>query len=368
MEDLKVYQASFASVRGMNQLLAESIMQRIPSEREFFELSEVNLRTLTGFSNRIFDTEYRNELLARAKAEVEYTDFAGIERLYYTDGSYPTRLLQADDAPLMLYSLGRANLNDGIFVGIVGTRHATPYGIDFVEKLVTELSEKVSMPVTIVSGLAFGIDIAAHRAALRSGLNTVAVLAHGLNTIYPAAHRNDAAEIVRRGGRLLTEYTSKDPVHKVNFLARNRIVAGICDCLIVVESAEKGGALATARIANDYNRDVFALPGRSSDRYSQGCNRLIARNMASLIQCADDLIEAMQWPVKSAVAQQQTLFQELSDEETRVMNYLETADDVGINRLSVDLNMNIGKLTALLIEMEFKGLIIKFPGGKYRKA
>lgn len=368
MDRRSIYQTAFASLRGINRVLGERLLACTGSEEGFFEASESRLRALSGFQSGIFKEDYRRGLVEKARAEVEFTDYAGIRRLYFTDDDYPQRLAQCDDAPLMLFSMGDSPLNDGLFLGIVGTRHATPYGIAFVEKLIEQLGQRLAQPLTIVSGLAFGIDIAAHRAALRRGLNTVAVLAHGLNTIYPGAHRNDAARMAQGGGRLLTEYPSSAPVHKGNFLARNRIVAGISDAVIVVESAEKGGALTTARIAADYHRDVFALPGRTSDPYSRGCNRLIARNAAALIQSADDLIDAMGWPCKPTSPEQGRLFPEMTPDEQRVVDLLTRQGEAGINRLSVELDINVGRLTALLIDMEFKGLVIKFPGGKYRPA
>lgn len=222
--------------------------------------------------------------------------------------------------------------------------------------------------LVIVSGLAYGIDIAAHRAALHCGVPTVAVLAHGLNTIYPASHRSTAADIVRSGGMLLTDYMSQDALHKGNFVARNRIVAGLCDCTVVAESAIKGGALITAGIASAYHRDVAALPGKTSDRFSQGCNKLIADNTAALISDADSLIAMMGWQSRQQEGDQATIPLILSPEEEAVIGYLTEKGEGDINTIGVTLNLPMHKLLPLLVDMEFKSLILTYPGGKYRLA
>lgn len=361
-------QIAFASLRGITQTLAGEILARIGDEESFFQATERQLGSIMGFSNKLFDREYRNKLLDTARREANFIAANSVRPVYYTDPDYPTRLSDCPDSPLMLFTAGECDLNSCLTIGIVGTRHATPYGISFTEKLVEELAERTDGNIAVISGLAFGIDIAAHRAALKAGVPTVAVLAHGLNTIYPAAHRSTAARIAKGGGALVTDYRSVDTVTKHNFLARNRIVAGLSDCLLVAESAEKGGAMVTARIAADYGRDVFALPGRVNDRYSTGCNRLIARNVAALATSADDIIDAMRWPRKTVDATQQSLFPELSDEETAVMELLHNSGEAHINSMTIALDISIGRLTALLIEMEFKGLVKPFPGGKYRPA
>lgn len=363
----QVYRIAFGSLRGMSIKLAHEIISHVGDEEVFFSASERQLSSLLGFNNKLLSQEYRNSVLENARREEEFINRNNIDVLYYTDDKYPTRLTECDDAPAIMYMTGNCDLNSSHIISIVGTRHATPYGIDFTTQLIENIATKIENPV-IVSGLAYGIDIAAHHAALKCNIPTIAVLAHGLNTIYPAAHRNSAVKIVRQNGALLTDYTSSCPVHKGNFVARNRIVAGLCDCLVVAESAEKGGALITAKIASGYNRDVFALPGRKSDKYSAGCNRLIASNVATLIENADDLIEAMCWTPRKEEGTQQELVLELSDEERAVINYLTLHSEARINQLCIALNVPIGKLMALLVDMEFKGLIINYPGGLYRLA
>ena len=251
----------------------------------------------------------------------------------------------------------------------------TIFGTQYVElpqvegvPLVADLSSRLEEPLTVVSGLAFGIDAAAHSASLKNKVPTVGVLAHGLNTIYPAQHRSMAAEIIRSGGALVTEYPSSARIHKGNFLARNRIVAALADCVVVAESAERGGALVTARLASGYSRDVFALPGRSSDPYSAGCNRLIAADSAALITDASDLISRMMWNEKPQQPAQPALFRELTPAEQSVIDVLTELGEASLNRLATASGVSIGLLMSMLVDMEFRGLILSFPGGKYRLA
>lgn len=363
-----VYRIAFSQLKGMNSTLAGEFLSRIGSEEAFFESSERSLASAMGFNNKIFNSAYRTDMLERARREADFITSNGIKALYYTDPQYPRRLSEVQDAPILIYTLGNCDFNSGYFLAVVGTRHATPYGIDFVNKLMASLSAKLAEPVTIVSGLAFGIDAAAHAAALKNSLPTIGVLAHGLNTIYPAQHRSLAADMVRSAGMLVTEYTSQDAVHKGNFIARNRIVAGLCDCTLVVESASKGGALITARLASGYDRDVFALPGRTSDRYSKGCNALIASQTASLIEDADGLIDAMRWSRKPDEGEQPALFTPLNEDEERVIEFLRNKGEAHITQLTMAMNMSVARMMALMIDMEFKGLVLTFPGGKYRPA
>ncbi|MDE7411647.1 MAG: DNA-processing protein DprA [Paramuribaculum sp.] len=361
------YHIAFASLRGINHALADELLERSGSEQKFFESSRRELITAMGFDSKIFDDSYRASLLEKAVKENTFITDNGVRALYYKDPAYPQRLLECDDAPLMLFTIGDMDLNAHRFISIVGTRHASAYGINFVDRLVKEIAERVDGGATIVSGLAYGIDISAHAAALKYGLPTAAVLAHGLTTIYPAQHRSIAADMARHGGMLITDYHSDAPIHRANFLARNRIVAGLCDCLVVAESAEKGGAMTTARIASAYNRDVFALPGRTSDTYSAGCNRLIADNIAGLIQNADDLIKAMNYPTVKK-PEQPSLFIELTDDERAVTEFLTAHGDAQINQLTIHLNQSVARVISLLIDMEYKGLILSYPGGKYALA
>ncbi len=362
------YRIALAGIKGMNRLLAETLVSLTGDVSVFFTLSQHELSELTGWDSSLFSEVKRGKALMTAAEEVAFIRKNNITPLFFTDSDYPQRLLECDDAPLMLYYKGADVIPMPRVVSIVGTRHATPYGKGFVENFVRDIAD-VCPDTLIVSGLAYGIDITAHRVALRYGLPTVAVLAHGLNTIYPAQHRNTAVEMLSNGG-LLTEYASSQITHRGFFLARNRIVAGLADAVVVVESGVKGGSLFTATIAGDYHRDVFALPGRVGDISSMGCNNLIRQNKAALLTCADDLIEAMGWAVRREKPQQASLVNELPSDltpnEQRIMQYLALNGEGQINRMAVELNTPIAALSATLVELEFKGCVIAFPGGVYR--
>lgn len=367
MVNVDLYKIAFSCLKGINLRLAKELLSRCGSEEAFFTSTEPQLSALNSCRNSLFSQSYRDSILQIAIQEREFIVNHHVKTFYFTDDNYPRRLLECDDAPIMLYALGDYDLNRHHVISIVGTRHATPYGNNFVKKLIKNLSERLD-DFIIISGLAYGIDVAAHRAALDCGVPTVGVLAHGLNTIYPAQHRNIATEMIKTNGGLLSDYRSQDALHKGNFVARNRIVAGLCDCTIVVESAEKGGALITAGIAQAYHRDVFALPGRTSDPYSTGCNKLIKDNVAGLIGCADDLVEAMQWHLKPKEGNQNTLAVDLSPAEESILHYLREKGEGGINTMCVELNIPINKIMTLLVELEFKNMILPYPGGKYRPA
>ena len=310
-----------------------------------------------------------DEAMKRADYELKYMQEHGIRGLTLHDDDYPQRLTECPDAPLVLYFTGNCNLNESKIVSIVGTRHATVYGEDLIRRFVRDLHQQCPK-VLIVSGLAYGVDIHAHREALENGYSTVGVLAHGLDQIYPYAHRETAAEMVNHGG-LLTEFMTQTNADKPNFVRRNRIVAGMADATIVVESAAKGGGLITAEIAQSYDRSVFAFPGNVNAEFSKGCNNLIRDNGAGLITCADDFIRAMNW--KDAALRQQalsdgierTLFPDLSAEEQLIVGILQDTNDLQLNILSVKSSIPIGRLTAILFQLEMKGVIKPLAGGMY---
>jgi DNA processing protein len=267
----------------------------------------------------------------------------------------------------VLYFCGNANLNSSRIINIIGDRHCTDYGRDICTHFISDLQRH--LPDTlVVSGLAYGIDINAHRAALSSGMPTVGVLAHGLDRIYPSVHRSTAANMVQQGG-LLTEYMSQTTPDKLNFVRRNRIVAGMCDATIIVESAAKGGALITAELAESYHRDVFAFPGRVSDQYSEGCNHLIKSNRATLIQTADDFLTAMGWESKSdshSAPLQQELFPALTDEETLIVQTLQNVDGKAINQIVVETGLPFSRVSPLMFELELKGVVRVLGGARYK--
>lgn len=364
MSKIDEYRLAFSMLAPMNIKIAQAILQRVGSEREFFELPTQQLRAVVGSRSRLNDEDRRAAALEKARRELPFIDSTTVKPVYFTDDEYPERLINCDDAPTLLYMIGDCRLNGIPAVSIVGTRHATPYGISCAEKIVERLAERVGN-IVIVSGLAYGIDVAAHRAALRCGLPTVAVMAQPLNTIYPAEHRDVAARIVKSGGALISEYSTVDPVHKGNFLARNRIVAGLSDITIVVESDLRGGAMSTARIASAYNRGVCAVPGRTVDQYSRGCNHLIAMSLARLILSADDVIDEAGWPTRPVEGEQQQIKMILRDEQKHILELLNTNPEFTVNDMAVRLGMRFNELTDLLVEMEMDGLVTAIPGGRY---
>ena len=304
-----------------------------------------------------------------AEEEFDYCERHHIQILTLGDENYPYRLADCVDAPLTLFYLGNGNLNTRRTVNIVGTRRCTTYGKEVIEKLVREL-HTLCPDVMIFSGLAYGIDICAHRSALQNNMPTVGVLAHGLDTIYPTSHRQTAVEMIEHGG-LLTEYfTHTQPVAR-NFVQRNRIVAGCADATILIESADKGGGLITCSIARSYGRDVFAIPGPVNAVYSKGCNNLIRDNAAALISSAEDLVKAMAWDDDGRLikAQQQgiqrDLFPELSPEERAIIETLQKNNDLQVNIIAIKTGMDMGSLSAVLFDLEMKGLVKLLAGGMY---
>ena len=346
------YNIALTCIRGMNLMLAKTLLGYTGNTENLFLESEKTLQSVSGIKSDIFSSQARKNALEIADKEIEFIEKKQIKVIFFTDTSYPARLTECVDAQRV--------------ISIVGTRHATNYGRGFCEDFIKAIAS-VYPDTLIVSGLAYGIDIAAHRAALNCQLPTVGVLAHGLQTIYPPVHRQYAAEMVTNGG-VLTEYLSQQPIHKANFVARNRIVAGMADATIVVESAEKGGALITAGLAMEYNRDVFAVPGRTCDDYSKGCNQLIAHNKAALITSIDDFINAMCWERPTNKPAQQSLFPELDENESKILTILQEKGECHINQLAIYGNIPSSQVLSILLELEFKNLVRSFPGGLYRKA
>ena len=305
----------------------------------------------------------------RAEAEYQWAQDNGVSIITLGDTSYPSRLATCPDSPTVLYSKGNANLNARRTIAVVGTRHCTLYGQDIIRQFMHDL-RNLCPDVLVVSGLAYGVDINAHREALANGYPTVGVLAHGLDQIYPYVHHATATEMLANGG-LLTEYMSQTTMSKGNFVQRNRIVAGLADATILVESAAKGGGLITVGIANDYHRDVFAFPGAVNAAYSQGCNNSIRNNEATLITCAEDFAKSMGWTDDAALSEakkrgiERQFFPDLSDDERKVVDILQDNNNLQINILTVKSGIPVNKLTSLLFSLEMKGVIKTLAGGCY---
>ena len=310
-----------------------------------------------------------DDAMKRADFELHYMQEHSIRGLVLGDDDYPQRLCECPDAPLVLYYKGNCDLNQTKIVSIVGTRQMTVYGQDLIRHFVSDLKRHCSN-VLIVSGLAYGVDIHAHREALANGYETVGVLAHGLDQIYPYRHHETAAEMVNHGG-LLTEFMSQTNADKPNFVRRNRIVAGMADATVLVESAAKGGGLITCEIAQSYDRSVFAFPGNVTAEFSKGCNNMIRDNVAALISNANDFVVAMGWQDEALRKQAMTdgiernLFPDLSPEEQKVVSLLQQTNNLQLNILSVKTGIPIGQLTALLFQLEMKGVVKPLAGGTY---
>ena len=365
-----VYDLALTRMTGFNIDTALHLYRELGGGRGVYEHRH-NLRdVLPDCSDRLIAAlQDWSTALARSEQELTFAEKHGIKILRMGKEGYPQRLEECPDAPLVLFYLGNADLNQRRIIDIVGTRRCTSYGQDLISRFVRGLRQ-LCPEVLIVSGLAYGVDINAHRQALANGFETVGVLAHGLDELYPPRHRDTATQMLQHGG-LLTEYMSETFIDKLNFVRRNRIVAGISDATILIESAARGGGLITARIAMDYGRGVFAFPGAVGATYSEGCNNLIRDNGAQLITSAADLVNAMGWDSDSKLAQarrdgiERTCFPELSAEEQRVVAALSVNGDQHLNVLSVNTNMSSGQLTALLFQLEMKGVVRPLAGGTY---
>ena len=310
-----------------------------------------------------------SEPLKRAEVELEFCRNNNIRVLCLGDDNYPKRLEDCADAPLVMYYKGNANLNQSRVINIIGTRHCTTYGADFIRRFIHDL-KALCPEVLVVSGLAYGVDINAHQQALAVGYETVGVVAHGLDYLYPAAHKDVAREMVNHGG-LLTEFMTCTNADKGNFVRRNRIVAGMSDACILIESAAHGGGMITAGIAFDYGREVFALPGRVGDHFSEGCNNAIRENKAMLLTSAEDFVKTMGWEddalrieaQKKGIERQ--LFPDLSPEQQRIVDVLTKSNDLQLNQLSVKSGIPIGDITSILFQMEMMGVVKPMAGGNY---
>lgn len=359
METLRAL--ALSHLAGISQSQALKCYEHYGSATAFFEdkdPSEEKLRATL---------PHRADALRWAEEELAYCEQHRIRAISYDMEEYPQRLRECADPPLVLFYCGTADLNARHVVSVVGTRHITEYGRDLCRHFCEDLARLVP-DVLVVSGLAYGVDIHAHRGALQHGLPTIGVLAHGLDRIYPAHHRDTAMKMVQQGG-LLTEYPRHTVPDKGNFVRRNRIVAGLADATVVVESAAKGGSLITARLAQDYNRDVFTFPGRTTDAYSAGCNALVRDNVANLITCAEDFALAMRWAEAADTpheAIQRRLFPELSAEEQQIAAALQGADHKTISQVVAETGLPFNRTSALLTGLELKGVVRALPGGLFR--
>lgn len=366
MTDKRIYQIGLTMINGVGDILSRHLLQTMGDAEAVFTEKKQVLEKIAGIGPVTAAAIKQPDVLLRAEKELSFVEKNHITLYCLEDKEYPVRLKECPDAPVLFYFKGSTNLNASRIISIVGTRQATSYGKELTDELLKDLS--ASFPdLLVISGLAYGVDVAAHRSALKYQLPTIGVLAHGLDRIYPPAHRSTAIEMLQQGG-LLTDFPSDTNPDKPNFVRRNRIVAGMADTTIVIESAEKGGSLITADIAFSYGRDVYTFPGRVTDPHSKGCNTLIRQNKAGLITSAADLVSAMCWdiPDKSETPRQAQLLFTDEDNEDPVVTLIREKKEIHINQLAIALDMPIYQLTSLLFELEMSGIIKAMPGNIYR--
>lgn len=366
-----LYSIALTQVPSLSLANIHILLDEMGSSTAIYE-NRHNLReVLPDASQRMLDSIATMEThLKRAEEEMLWAENGKIKIIGIKDSNYPQRMVECPDAPIILYYRGNADLNSQHILSMVGTRQITEYGKEVCASFIKELKSLVPDAV-IVSGLAYGVDVHCHRAALQNSLATIGVVAHGLEQIYPRLHRNTAVEMVENGG-ILTEFISRTTIDKRNFVQRNRIVAGISDATIVVESAAKGGSLITAEIANAYDREVFAFPGRIYDTYSAGCNKLINANEAILLQSAQQVVEYLNWQIdtqrRAALKEgvQQELFTDLTPEQLLIINAMTKGENSSINMLVNKTGIAVGKLSSILFSLEMKGIVKPVVGGNYR--
>lgn len=357
-------QLALTLVPSIGDVHAKLLVQHFGDAASIFKAKQSALEKIEGFGEvraRAIKT-FNNWHLA--EAELRFIEKYKITPLFLTDDGYPKRLLNCYDSPTLLFYKGTADLNASKIVAIVGTRSNTDYGKAFTEKLVSELAAQNAV---VVSGLAFGIDAIAHKAAVKNGLPTVGVVGHGLNKIYPAQHASLAKDVIAAGGGILTEFGHDSKPDKHNFPLRNRIVAGMSDAVIVVETAIKGGSMITAKLADGYNRDVFAAPGRVTDKASAGCNHLIKYNKAILLTDADELTEVMGWKEKkTTVKKQRELFIELTPDEETILHLLQAKEAAHIDEINSSSGLSSSSVAAAILNLELQGIVQSLPGKVYK--
>jgi DNA processing protein len=362
----QLYQIALTMLPNVGSVVAKSLIGYCGSAEAVFRASKSRLENIPSIGIERAQGILNSDLMEEAEKELKFIEEYKIQTLFFTDKEYPQRLKNCNDSPVLLYYKGNADLNSERVIAIVGTRQATSYGKEMTQKLVSELTDQ---NILIVSGLAYGIDFASHNAALQNNMKTVGVLGHGLNIMYPAQHKATAKKMVEQGG-LLTEYKSSDEMHPKNFPNRNRIIAGLSDGVVVVESGVAGGAVLTANIANSYNRDVLAFPGKTTDKVSAGCNLLIKTLRAKMIESAQDLLVEMNWdaPVgqEKLKKPRSQLALNLSEEEQKIYNLLNEKKELAIDDLSEDIGIHSSILAATLLEMEMNNIIMSLPGKRYK--
>lgn len=361
------HKIALSLIPRIGDINARKLVSHIGSVEGVFSEPYKSLVRIPGIGSGLARYICERSYLDAAEKEAEYVTRNNIRTYFYLDADYPYRLRQCDDSPVTFYFKGVADLNSQKIISVVGTRNASPRGREICDKIISTLA--MGHPgLVIVSGLAYGIDVAAHKSALANGIPTIGVLGHGFRHMYPSIHRNIAASMLEQGG-LISDFLSEELPERNNFIKRNRIIAGISDATLVIESGIKGGALITADIANSYNRDVFAVPGRPEDQWSAGCNSLIKRNKAALAENAEDIEYYLNWKSeKSRAPVQCILFSDLSDEERTIFECINREGEMNIDTICRTVEIPVYRLSALLLKMEFSGIIRCYPGNIYRIA
>lgn len=359
-----LYKIALTKIPSVGPILARELVSAAGSVKQIFQLNPRELIKVPGVGRATVEAIVNKSNLTRAEAELDFVDKNKIQVLFYLDDEYPARLKRSRDAPILMYGKGNMNLDCAAVLGVVGTRSPTDYGLGLLEKLLERLTHT---RILIVSGLAYGVDIAAHRGALRYGLKTVGVLGSGLDQVYPSVHKNTAQRMVNQGG-LLTEFGQGTRPDRENFPMRNRIIAGMCDALLVVESDARGGSMITADLANGYHKDVFAFPGRVGDQFSRGTNLLIKSHRAHLLESGDELLKMMKWDDESTEVNspQLAFFTDLNSAEEALIKHLRVEDAVSIDLLYRESKMSPSELANHLLNLEFKGVVRTLPGKRYQ--
>lgn len=354
------YTLALLQVEGIGDIIAKRLLQNCGSAEAVFHSKKSELAKIEGIGKAILKNLQDKSVFEKAEKELRFIEKENIRILHFQEDKYSERLKHCTDAPVLLFQSGNVDLSNPKIISIVGTRNITTYGTEFTKNFIEELAP---LNPIIVSGFAYGVDIVSHQAAMDNGLQTIGVLAHGLNQIYPKNHKKYMVKMEEKGG-FITEFWSTSQPDRENFVKRNRIVAGMSEATIVIESAEKGGSLITAQMANDYNRDVFAVPGRTTDKYSLGCNNLIKTQRAHLLHSAADLIYMLNWDIKKKEEKpiQKQLFIELTEEEQKIYNYLLKNGKEMMDSIALECDFPIFKLSSILLNMELKGVVRPLPG------
>ncbi|SNR97172.1 DNA-processing protein DprA [Flavobacterium sp. ov086] len=353
------YLLALLKVDGVGDIMAKKLLTHCGNAESVFKTKINQIAAIDGVGTVLLKNLHDKTIFEKANQEIEFIKSNTVNVSFFQDQNYPDRLKYCIDSPVLIFSSGNINLKNKKIISIVGTRQITSYGMEFCKKLIEDLAP---LDPVIVSGFAYGVDIAAHQLAVENNLQTIGVIAHGLNQVYPKMHKKYVAKMEENGG-FITEFWSSSNPDKENFVRRNRIVAGMSEATIVIESADKGGSLITANLANDYNRDVFAVPGRVTDKYSQGCNNLIKTQKANVLTTAADLIYILNWDVKNtAKSVQKQLFVELEPDEQKVYDFLLKNGKELLDFIALQCDFPIYKISGILLNMELKGVIRPLPG------